>query len=112
VEITGQSSCRPLPRRPVRSLIHGDPDSGPKLFLFSWGVKEAAYKALYPAVSPTWKELTYRGLDGEEGSRKPTLTYHPLLPYESKKVGRMHVSVSHDGDYVLTSVLVEGVKDG
>jgi holo-[acyl-carrier protein] synthase len=60
-------------------------------------------------VSPTWKELTYRG-SNEESGVKPTLKYHPFLPYESRKVGRIHVSVSHDGNYVLATVLVEGVE--
>jgi holo-[acyl-carrier protein] synthase len=69
-----------------------------------WAMKEAAYKALYPTVTARWKELTYQGL--AEG-RKPTLYYHPFTPGNSEKVGRLHASVSHDGDYVFTSVLVE-----
>lgn len=70
-----------------------------------WCVKEAAYKALYPTVRPTWKELAYRGLsDG----RKPTLTYLPVDTESLKRVGQTHVSVSHDGDYVYSSVLIEG----
>ncbi|EGO01972.1 hypothetical protein SERLA73DRAFT_50034 [Serpula lacrymans var. lacrymans S7.3] len=75
-----------------------------------WAVKEAAYKALYP-VRPTWKELTYRSLvDGV----KPTLMYDPGASQSpnsggSTKVwpGKLHVSVSHDGDYVFASVLAE-----
>jgi len=60
---------------------------------------------LYPAARPTWKELTYLGLsDG----RKPTLTYHPVNAESLKRVGQTHVSVSHDGEYVYSSVLVEG----
>ncbi|KAF8897475.1 4'-phosphopantetheinyl transferase superfamily [Infundibulicybe gibba] len=65
-----------------------------------WAVKEAAYKAVYPTARPTWKELTYNGLAGE-GTK-------PSLVYETGDVGRIHVSVSHDGDYVFASVLVEG----
>lgn len=67
-----------------------------------WAVKEAAYKALYPAAKPTWKELTYRSLGSKPGP-KPSLIYMP----SSTKIGRIHVSVSHDGDYVLAQVLVE-----
>jgi len=72
-----------------------------------WAVKEAAYKAMYPIVVPTWKELTYRGLGEASNVWKPELVYTPVLPEEGKKVGKMHVSVSHDGEYVFTSVLVE-----
>lgn len=70
-----------------------------------WSVKEAAYKALYPAARPTWKELTYCGL---AGGNKPVLQYHPSTASAVEKVGRIHVSVSHDGEYVFSSVHVEG----
>ncbi|KDQ64833.1 hypothetical protein JAAARDRAFT_117055 [Jaapia argillacea MUCL 33604] len=70
-----------------------------------WSVKEAAYKALYPTFRPSWKDLTYRSL---EGLRKPSLEYRPLSRDDDAKVIRnMHVSVSHDGEYVFTTVLAE-----
>ncbi|KAL9712646.1 putative secondary metabolism biosynthetic enzyme [Leucoagaricus gongylophorus] len=70
-----------------------------------WAVKEAAYKALYPDIKPTWKELTYLGLSpyGE----KPTLSYGSPSQNSGKKFGSMHVSVSHDGDYTVAYVAVE-----
>ena len=68
-----------------------------------WSVKEASYKALYPVVKATWKEFTYEKISG-----KPTLRYDPILLTNRHKVGRTHVSVSHDGDYVYSSVLIEG----
>jgi len=71
----------------------------------SWCVKEAAYKAFYPTVKPRWKELTYRGM---LECRKPTLEYHPMEKEKAKKIERVHVSVSHDGEYVYSSVLIEG----
>jgi len=75
-----------------------------RFLVVRWAVKEAAYKALYPVVKPKWKELTYRGLrDG----MKPTVEYCPIVSDERKKMGKMHVSVSHDGEYVFASVLVE-----
>jgi phosphopantetheinyl transferase (holo-ACP synthase) len=77
---------------------------------FRWGVKEAAYKALYPTVVTTWKEMTYRRLGEVTSGQKPTLTYHPFKSDRVGKVGRIHVSVSHDGDYVFASVLVEHPK--
>jgi len=73
--------------------------------LARWAVKEAAYKALYPDIKPTWKELTYLGLSpyGE----KPTLSYGSPSQNSGKKFGSMHVSVSHDGDYTVAYVAVE-----
>jgi len=38
---------------------------------------------------------------------KPTVEYCPIVSDERKKMGKMHVSVSHDGEYVFASVLVE-----
>ncbi|KAI6047254.1 4'-phosphopantetheinyl transferase [Pisolithus marmoratus] len=65
-----------------------------------WAVKEAAYKALYP-LRPTWKELTYTSFDVKHGL-KPVLAYSGLGPQ-----ARLHVSASHDGEYVVASVLAE-----
>jgi holo-[acyl-carrier protein] synthase len=69
-------------------------------------VKEAAYKALYPHRLPTWKDLTYIGLTN---GRKPELLYHPPAPIS---LGDIHVSVSHDGDYVFASVLIQAARKG
>ncbi|EDR12832.1 uncharacterized protein LACBIDRAFT_311732 [Laccaria bicolor S238N-H82] len=74
-----------------------------------WGVKEAAYKAMFPVARPTWKDLTYHGAKVADNGQwqKPSLTYRP--PGSSIPViDQIHVSVSHDGDYVYASVLVEG----
>ncbi|KAF7332179.1 Holo-[acyl-carrier-protein] synthase [Mycena kentingensis (nom. inval.)] len=74
----------------------------PQFIAVRWAVKEAAYKAIYPAHRPSWKDFTYRGLTN---GHKPVLLYHP--PSNTVQVGTIHVSVSHDGDYVFASVLVE-----
>jgi hypothetical protein len=58
---------------------------------------------MYPVVKASWKEFTY-----EKNSGKPTLRYDPILHANRHKIGRTHVSVSHDGDYVYSSVLIEG----
>ena len=71
-------------------------------------MKEAAYKAMFPYVHPTWKELTYRRFDIER-HRKPELEYRPLKTTQDE-IGRIHCSVSHDGEYVFTSVLVEDLE--
>ncbi|KAF7352848.1 4'-phosphopantetheinyl transferase [Mycena venus] len=75
----------------------------PQFIAVRWAVKEAAYKALYPHHQPTWKDLTYHGL---KNGRKPALIYSPPHP-EGKNLGDIHVSVSHDGEYVFASVLVQ-----
>ncbi|KAF7313747.1 4'-phosphopantetheinyl transferase [Mycena chlorophos] len=72
----------------------------PQFIAVRWAVKEAAYKAVYPYHRPTWKDFSYRSL---RENRKPELRFHP----SSSRVGNIHVSVSHDGDYVFASVIVE-----
>lgn len=69
-----------------------------------WAVKEAAYKALYP-IRPTWKEVTYLSFNGTTGV-KPTLVYRPVRN-DVGPTNKLHVSVSHDGDYVYAQVIAE-----
>ncbi|KAG2118816.1 4'-phosphopantetheinyl transferase superfamily [Suillus discolor] len=69
-----------------------------------WAVKEAAYKALYP-IRPTWKEVTYLSFNGTTGV-KPTLVYHPVRN-DVGPANKLHVSASHDGDYVYAQVIAE-----
>ncbi|KAJ6539282.1 4'-phosphopantetheinyl transferase superfamily [Mycena capillaripes] len=77
----------------------------PTFIAVRWAVKEAAYKALYPYYLPTWKDLTYHGL---RNGRKPVLLYRPN---DGSKLGDIHVSVSHDGEYVFASVLVQAAHE-
>ncbi|KAG6337366.1 hypothetical protein ID866_1739 [Astraeus odoratus] len=71
-----------------------------------WAVKEAAYKALYP-LRPSWKELTYTSFDACKGV-KPELVFHAAANGTAGNVpGRLHVSVSHDGDFIVASVVAE-----
>ena len=72
--------------------------ASPYSHLKRWSTKEAAYKAVFPTLRPTCKELTYRS------SSKYS---KPQLLYDVHQVGKIHVSASHDGDYVFTSVVVE-----
>lgn len=85
---------------------HGEDKSGriTQFLGVRWAVKEAAYKALYP-IRPTWKEVTYSSLNGATGV-KPTLVYHPVHD-DVGPTSKLHVSVSHDGDYVYAQVIVE-----
>lgn len=78
-----------------------------------WAIKEAAYKAAYPIIKPTWKELTFAKMEGDVANLKPVLAYHPSRDRAQAREGsgkaamRMHASVSHDGDYIFATVLVE-----
>ncbi|KAF6762677.1 4'-phosphopantetheinyl transferase [Ephemerocybe angulata] len=76
-----------------------------KFLAVRWCVKEAAYKAIYPHAIPQWKELTYTSL---AAGVKPQLEYTPLDSKQKGRFDHIHVSVSHDGEYVLSQVLVEG----
>lgn len=69
-----------------------------------WAVKEAAYKALYP-IRPTWKEITYSPFNSAIRA-KPTLIYRPLRDAVTP-ANTLHVSVSHDGDYIFAQVIAE-----
>lgn len=75
----------------------------------SFSVKEAAYKALYPTCRPTWQELTFKSFGRQPGS-KPMLQYEPLSYADKEKVGKIHVSVSHEVEYVTTMVVAEEPK--
>ncbi|KAH9077461.1 hypothetical protein EDB83DRAFT_2350141 [Lactarius deliciosus] len=83
-----------LLRRPACSLSNNS----------RWAIKEAVYKAVYPVVKPTWHDFT---LQRPAGSPKPDLLYHPNDDQLSLRLGRMHASVSHDGDYTFATVIVE-----
>jgi holo-[acyl-carrier protein] synthase len=69
-----------------------------------WAVKEAVYKAVYPALKPTWQDFTLQRL---AGSPKPDLVYHPKDSLLLLRLGRIHTSVSHDDGYAFATVIVE-----
>jgi len=73
-----------------------------------FSVKEAAYKAVYPTVKPAWKEFTYKGFGQDSHSSKPRLSYHPSADAFRRLSWNFHVSVSHDGEYIIANVVVEG----
>ncbi|KAF8076318.1 4'-phosphopantetheinyl transferase [Lyophyllum atratum] len=89
------------------SLSSSDVSRQVRFLAVRWGIKEAAYKAMYPTVRPTWKELAYRGLGEGSVRAKPVLVYRPILVADKLKIGPIHLSVSHDGEYVLASVTIE-----
>lgn len=79
-----------------------DPVVAEKWFRFltvRWAIKEAAYKALFPLYKPTWKDLTV--------SKPPADGGKPSLTFEGSAKVKLHVSVSHDGEYTVANVLAE-----
>lgn len=76
--------------------------SGREWFRFlavRWAVKEAAYKALFPNYKPIWKDLSV--------SKEPSNGGKPRLRFGKFENVRLHVSVSHDGEYIVANVLAE-----
>ncbi|KAG1313009.1 hypothetical protein G6F64_002573 [Rhizopus arrhizus] len=65
-----------------------------------WCIKEAVYKALYPIHRLEWKQVT---VIKEAG--KPVLLIENSQLYG---IHQTHVSVSHDGDYAMAQVILEG----
>ena len=72
-----------------------------RFLVVRWAIKEAAYKALFPSHKPTWKELSVSKEPGDGG--KPRVRFG-FGRFENV---RLHVSVSHDGEYTIANVLAE-----
>lgn len=72
--------------------------------LLRWSLKESIYKALYSHCQPTWKDFTYLGVNHNAEHRPVVMCTSKCI---SQYIGRILSSVSHDGDYVFTSVIVE-----
>jgi holo-[acyl-carrier protein] synthase len=70
-----------------------------KFLTVRWVIKEAAYKALSPLYKPTWKDLTV--------SKAPEDSGKPSLAFGGYARVKLHVSVSHDGEYTVANVLAE-----
>lgn len=71
-----------------------------------WTAKEAAYKALYPRMQLSWKDLSVtKDTDGV----KPHLIFsvENQARHTFDDPPRLHLSVSHDGDYVISFVVAE-----
>lgn len=69
----------------------------------SFTAKEAAYKALHPYRTTTWKEVEIVKTD-KTGTR-PILRWTKATEEDTKV--SLHISVSHDGDYVASTVVAE-----
>ncbi|KAL9940628.1 hypothetical protein V8E36_000116 [Tilletia maclaganii] len=93
-----------------------------------WAAKEAAYKALYPHIRLRWKDielvkppLSSDAVQAQASTSviapgpKPVLRLtQAFLRNESRQsdgLPVLHVSISHDGDYVLAFVVAELDED-
>ncbi|GAA5983926.1 hypothetical protein JCM10908_005977 [Rhodotorula pacifica] len=90
--------------------IAASPEHSERFLALRWTAKEAAYKALYPAIIPRWSDLTVT----KEGP-KPILslaTYASTLvrpPTIDPALVRLHLSVSHDADLMVAYVVAEAL---
>ena len=80
--------------------------------LYRWACKEAAFKATYPHIYLYAKDLSLL----RDTGRKPSLVLTRERAYRDADGScaialanalRFHTSVSHDGDYVVASVVAE-----
>ncbi|KAG8930797.1 hypothetical protein FRC03_009797 [Tulasnella sp. 419] len=69
-----------------------------------WASKEAAYKALFPVHKLTWKDIT---LSRSKQHPKPMLNFSEEAKIHITRPIKFHTSISHDGDYLISQVLVE-----
>ncbi|GAA5874169.1 hypothetical protein JCM16303_005760 [Sporobolomyces ruberrimus] len=83
-------------------------NSDPEGYLaLRWTAKEAAYKALYPQYKLTWKDL-----DVSKQDKKPHLEFSTtFLSHDKRRADlskiKLHLSVSHDGDFMTAFVVAE-----
>lgn len=70
-----------------------------------FAAKEAVYKALSPETSGNveWRNIEVKRLE----NGKPYIVLHGRLKKiaEEKKIGEMDLSLSHDGDYAMATVV-------
>lgn len=72
---------------------------------YRWTAKEAAYKALHPYRTTTWKEVEI--VKTHQTGTRPLLQWTRLN--EADAAVKMHLSVSHDGEYVASTVIAERI---
>lgn len=69
----------------------------------SWAAKEALYKALQPHYTPSWKDVS---ILASSSSPKPHVVFNANGPLAGAGL-TAHLSVSHDGEYLIAGVVVE-----
>ncbi|KAH8921807.1 4'-phosphopantetheinyl transferase [Atractiella rhizophila] len=69
-----------------------------------WAAKEAAYKAVYPLLKPTWKEL-----EVSKVMQKPRIAF---VPGKGNEKLQLFLSLSHDQDTVVAVCVAEEKEEG
>ncbi|TKA58023.1 hypothetical protein B0A53_00425 [Rhodotorula sp. CCFEE 5036] len=88
--------------------LAASPEQSERFLALRWTAKEAAYKALYPALVPRWADLTV----SKQGP-KPVLSWSSSSPNFVRPPSvdphqvRLHLSVSHDADLMVAYVVAE-----
>lgn len=76
-----------------------------------WAAKEAAYKALFPSLRLRWSDLHLVKDNGAQASPKPRLVFSDEFRDRTENQAsdgiKMHLSISHDGDYIAAFVVAE-----
>ncbi|KAM0752856.1 4'-phosphopantetheinyl transferase [Meredithblackwellia eburnea MCA 4105] len=108
----------------------GPSESDIRFLAVRWAAKEAAYKAFYPARKLSWKDISVSKDSGVKpslvvvvdasGSVDPPLTPPSPPPfldaglahsagslYATPRDLHPHLSISHDGEYVIAYVVLE-----
>ncbi|OAC98996.1 hypothetical protein MUCCIDRAFT_114165 [Mucor lusitanicus CBS 277.49] len=62
--------------------------------------QEAVYKALYPVHKLEWKQVSV--------AKKAGKPYLSILNSDLYGIQKTHVSLSHDGEYAIAQVILEG----
>jgi holo-[acyl-carrier protein] synthase len=68
-----------------------------------WAAKEAVFKACYPSLKLTWKQV-------ETWKAGPKPMMRLLLDIPKEQSPQLHLSISHDGEYIVGYVVAE-MKD-
>lgn len=71
-----------------------------------WTAKEAAYKALHAHRETTWKDVEI--VKREQTGTRPLLQWTDPSPADAAV--KLHLSVSHDGEYVASTVIAESLQ--
>ncbi|KWU47198.1 4'-phosphopantetheinyl transferase [Rhodotorula sp. JG-1b] len=93
--------------------LAASPEQSERFLALRWTAKEAAYKALYPALVPRWSDLTV----SKQGP-KPILSLSTSClkfvrpPTVDPDRVRLHLSVSHDADLMVAYVVAELLNKG
>ncbi|SAM01515.1 hypothetical protein [Absidia glauca] len=86
-----------------------------------WCIKEAVYKALFPVGKLQWKQVTVEKDNGNldlldrgkvvlERLYESITVGKPVLSIDNASsygISRSHVSLSHDGEYIIAMVVLE-----